>query len=108
MPIYRARDLAKVTDQANAVYIVIRGGFYYVGSTTKSLGNRLFKSNRGSLINGARQEALAIALPAGLTRRQVEAFETKVLIALGGKGEFSINSRWPVAEKFWQTLGIVR
>jgi RHS repeat-associated protein len=108
VPIYRATDLAKVTDQANAIYIVMRGGFYYVGSTTKSLGNRLFKSNRGAFINGARQEALAIALPTGLTRRQVEAFETKVLIALGGKGEFSINSRWPVAEKFWQTLGIVK
>lgn len=84
-----------------------RNRIYYVGPTTKSLGNRLFKTNRGQQINSWRNDAVAFALPGNLTRRQVEAFETSVLIAVGGKvSRFTLNSKWPVAEKFWTELGI--
>ena len=106
-PLYSAKQLAKVDNLTNAVYVVFRDGIYYVGSTTKSLGNRLFKTNRGQQINSWRNDAVAFALPGNLTRRQVEAFETSVLIAVGGKvSRFTLNSKWPVAEKFWTELGI--
>lgn len=109
LPLVRARDAASLKGKQNAVYVVATKLGFYVGSTTTSLGRRLFRTNRGAQINDSRDGAVAYILSPYWSKRQVEAFETTVINQLGGLGSSGgnlLNQKNPVAKQFWQSLGI--